>query len=68
MEGTFPATRVRELDRELASGRAEVRESYDRAVRRNMYQELQSMRSAFAHDLISAEDFRPMRGRRTTPR
>jgi hypothetical protein len=61
MEGTFPAERVRELDRELSSGRAEVRESYDRAVRRNMYQELQFLRNGLSRDLIGADDFRPAR-------
>jgi hypothetical protein len=65
MEGTFPAARVRELDRELASGRALVRETYERLVRRHMYQELQSLRNALARDLIGADDFRP---RSTTPR
>jgi hypothetical protein len=65
MEGAFPAARVRELDRELASGRAEVRESYDRAVRRNMYQELQALRNGLARDLVGADDFRPMRAART---
>jgi hypothetical protein len=65
MEGTFPATQVRELDRELASGRAAVRECYERVVRRHMYQELQALRNALARDLIGADDFRP---RRTSPR
>ena len=59
MEGTFPAALVRELDRELASGRALVREVYERVVRRHMYQELQSLRAGLARDLISADDFRP---------
>jgi hypothetical protein len=68
MEGTFPAPRVRELDRELAAGRAEVRECYDRAVRRHMYQELQALRAALARDLIGADDFSPRRARRTTYR
>ena len=35
MEGTYPAARVRELDRELASGRALVRDAYERVVRRH---------------------------------
>ena len=65
MQGTFPAARVRELDRELTAGRALVREAYERVVRRHMYQELQSLRNALARDLISADDFLP---RRTTPR
>jgi hypothetical protein len=65
MEGTFPATRVRELDRELASGRAAMRECYERLVRRHMYQELQALRSALARDLIGPDDFLP---RHTTPR
>jgi hypothetical protein len=59
MQGTFPAERVRELDRELASGRALVRDAYERIVRRHMYQELQSLRNALARDLIGADDFRP---------
>jgi len=59
MEGTFAATRVRELDRELASGRAQVRMAYDRTVRRNMYLELQVLRNALARDLLSADDFAP---------
>ena len=68
MDGTFPAARVRELDRELAVGRAEVRECYDRAVRRHMYQELQALRQGLSRDLITADDFRPLRGLRTTYR
>jgi hypothetical protein len=59
MEGTFPVERVRELDRELASGRALVRDAYDRTVRLHMYQELQSLRSGLQMDLIGADDFRP---------
>jgi hypothetical protein len=66
MEGTFPVPRVREFDRELAAGRAAVRECYERAVRRHMYQELQALRNGLARDLISAEDFSPLRARRTT--
>ena len=62
MQGTFPATLVRQLDRELAAGRALVRDSYERTVRRHMYQELQALRNALARDLISADDF----GRRST--
>jgi hypothetical protein len=61
MEGTFPVARVRELDRALAYGRAEVRDCYDRAVRRNMYQELQALRNGLARDLIGADDFAPLR-------
>ena len=60
LEGTFPAARVRELDRELAAGRALVRDAYERVVRRHMYQELQALRNALARDLISADDFRPL--------
>ena len=59
MEGTFPAARVRELDRELASGRVLLRDAYERVVRRHMYQELQSLRNALARDLIGADDFQP---------
>ena len=57
MEGTFPAVQVRELDRELASGRALVRDAYERIVRRHMYQELQALRNALARDLIGPDDF-----------
>lgn len=64
-EGTWPVAQVRELDRELALGRASVRDCYERTVRRHMYEELQSLRNALARDLISADDFRP---RGTTPR
>jgi hypothetical protein len=66
MEGTFSAARVRELDRTLADGRAQVRASYDRAVRRHMYQELQALRNGLARDLIGADDFNPARS--TSPR
>src|SRR5439155_16253835 len=66
MEGVFALARVRELDRELAAGRAEVRECYDRAVRRHMYQELQLLRNALRHDLIGADDFTRSPARRTT--
>lgn len=69
MEGTFPVGRVRELDRELATGRALVKTSYDRAVRRHMYEELQALRTALALDLIGPDDFTPQRAAaRTTPR
>jgi hypothetical protein len=60
MQGTFPVARVRELDRELAAGRALVRDAYDRAVRLHMYQELQSLRTGLQMDLIGADDFRPL--------
>jgi hypothetical protein len=59
MQGTFPAERVRELDRELASGRALVRETYERIVRKHMYQELQALRGGLARDLIGPDDFLP---------
>jgi hypothetical protein len=57
LEGTYAADRVRELDRELASGRALVRDAYERVVRRHMYQELQALRAALARDLIGPDDF-----------
>lgn len=66
MEGTFPVGRVRELDRELAAGRAQVKTSYDRAVRRHMYEELQALRTALALDLIGPDDF-IRAAARTTP-
>jgi hypothetical protein len=59
MEGVFHPQQVRELDRELASGRALVRDTYERVVRRHMYQELQALRNGLSRDLISADDFRP---------
>ena len=59
MEGTYPAWLVRELDRELSSGRVLVREAYERVVRRHMYQELQALRNALARDLIGPDDFLP---------
>jgi DNA-directed RNA polymerase subunit RPC12/RpoP len=66
-EGVFPVGRVRELDRELAAGRSQVKSSYDRTVRRHMYEELQALRTALALDLIGADDFvRPRR--RAAPR
>src|SRR5947209_20323205 len=65
MEGTWPAARVRELDRELTQGRTLVREAYQQLVRRHMYQELQALREGLARELISADDFRP---RGTSPR
>ena len=67
MEGTFPVGRVRELDRELAAGRAQVKSSYDRAVRRHMYEELQALRTALALDLIGPDDF-SRAAARTSPR
>jgi hypothetical protein len=60
MEGTFPVAHVRALDRELAAGRAQVRDAYDRAVRLHMYQELQALRFGLQMDLIDADDFRPL--------
>ncbi len=59
MQGVYPAARVRELDRELASGRALVRDAYERIVRRHMYQELQALRNGLSRDLIGADDFEP---------
>jgi hypothetical protein len=57
MEGSFTVGRVRELDRALAAGRAEVKASYDRLVRRHMFEELQKLRTALALDLIGPDDF-----------
>lgn len=68
MEGTFPVGRVRDLDRELACGRAEVKACYARAVRRHMYEELQALRTALALDLIGPDDFSPRARARTTAR
>lgn len=69
MTGTFSAERVRELDRELSTGRAALRASYERAVRVNMARELQALVTGLARDLIGPDDF--SRGRdaaRTRPR
>src|SRR5918993_5536565 len=41
MSGTFSAERVRELDRQLSLGRAELRASYEQTVRLNMSGELE---------------------------
>jgi hypothetical protein len=69
MSGTFSAERVRELDRQLSTGRAELRTSYEQAVKRNMAGELRSLATAFAMDLIGPDDFTAGRcAVRTTPR
>ena len=68
MTGTFSAERVRELDRQLSLGRAELRASYEQAVRRNMSAELHHLAAAFARDLIGPDDFSlGRRGARTRP-
>ena len=68
MTGTFSAERVRELDRQLSTGRAELRSSYERTVKRNMASELRSLAAGFAMDLIGPDDFNARCGARTTPR
>jgi hypothetical protein len=69
MTGTFSAERVRELDRQLCTGRAELRASYDRTVRVNMGREMRALAAGLARDLIGPDDFRLVRGvARTTPR
>lgn len=68
MSGTFSAERVREFDRQLATGRAALREAYERMVQRNMAGELRALSAGLAMDLIGADDFTPVRGgARTTP-
>jgi hypothetical protein len=68
MSGTFSAERVRELDRQLTLGRAELRASYERAVRVNMARELHALAAGFARDLIGPDDFsRAPGGARTRP-
>lgn len=57
MVGTFSGERVRELDRQLSIGRAELRATYDKTVRRNMSGELRSLSCAFSMDLIGPDDF-----------
>ena len=57
MSGTFSGDRVRELDRQLSLGRAELRECYERAVRVNMACELHALEAGFARDLIGPDDF-----------
>lgn len=69
MTGTFSAERVRELDRQLATGRAALRDAYEQTVRRNMATELRALAAGLSLDLIGADDFRFRRGSaRTTPR
>jgi hypothetical protein len=69
MSGTFSAERVRELDRQLSTGRAELRISYEQAVKRNMAGELRTLAAAFSRDLIGPDDFTLGRcGARTRPR
>lgn len=68
MTGSFSAERVRELDRQLSLGRAELRATYDRTVKRNMALELRSLSSALSMDLIGPDDFRDAaRTRPTSP-
>ena len=57
MTGTFSAERVRELDRQLSTGRAALRTAYEQAVRRNMAGELRTLAAAFSMDLIGPDDF-----------
>ena len=68
MSGTFSAERVRELDRQLSSGRTALRSAYEQAVQRNMAGELRTLAAAFAMDLIGPDDFSLRCGARTTPR
>jgi hypothetical protein len=68
MSGTFSAERVRELDRQLSTGRAELRTSYEQTVKRNMAGELRALAAGFAMDLIGPDDFSRRCGARTTPR
>ena len=55
--GSFPIEQVRELDRVLVRGRAELRVVYRRTVRDNMYRELESLRRGLELDLIGPDDF-----------
>lgn len=57
MTGTFSADRVRELDRQLSTGRAELRTAYEQTVRLNMSGELRSLAAGLAMDLIGPDDF-----------
>ena len=69
MSGTFSAERVRELDRQLSTGRAALRLAYEQTVKRNMAGELRALAAALAMDLIGPDDFTSGRcGARTTPR
>ena len=61
--GTFAIDQVRELDRTLVRGRAEVNAIYGRLVRDNMYRELTSFRRALELDLIGPDDFAAASGR-----
>lgn len=68
MSGTFSGDRVRELDRQLSVGRAELRACYEKTVRLNMSAELRSLAAALSMDLIGADDFSFGRGAaRTRP-
>lgn len=55
--GSFPIEQVRELDRVLVRGRAELKVVYRRTVRDNMYRELESLRWGLELDLIGPDDF-----------
>ena len=68
MTGTFSAERVRELDRQLSTGRAARRAAYNQTVKRNMDGELRTLAAAFAMDLIGPDDFSRRCGARTSPR
>ena len=59
MSGTFSSERARQLDRDLADGRAELRALHRRAVRRNMQETLTAFVQGLELDLIGADDFRP---------
>jgi hypothetical protein len=64
MSGTFTAERVRELDRRLSEGRAALRATYERTVRRHMTVEVESLARALELDLIGPDDFAPVAQRR----
>lgn len=69
MIGTFSAERVRELDRQLTTGRAALRTAYEHTVKANMAGELSALAAGLARDLIGPDDFSPGRGVvRTRPR
>ena len=68
MTGTFSAERVRELDRQLTTGRAALRTAYEHTVKANMAGELSALAAGLARDLIGPDDFSPGRGvARTRP-
>lgn len=62
--GTFTMEQVRQLERVLVRGRAELKVVYRRMVRDNMYRELEALKSGLERDLIGPDDFAPRQSSR----